>query len=307
MGCQTKCQVIDPAIEEISVSRQCELMGLNRSSYYYHPKEKPLLEAALVDELTELYKDAPFYGYRRVKEELKDKGFDLGRRKVLKLKALLGLHTLYPKKRTTIPDKQHKKYPYLLKGVKITKPNQVWSTDITYISVGRSTAYLVGVIDWYSRKILSYRISNTMDRSFCIEALNEALDKYGKPEIFNSDQGSQFTSTDFTSVLLENDIKISMDGKGRWADNILIERFFRSLKYEEVYLKHYDNLKEAKIDVAKYIEFYNTRRKHSSLGYNTPDDVYFKRVDFNPKFQISKEIQNPGLLFREYFISQQVA
>ena len=282
-------------------------MGLNRSSYYYQPKEKPLLEAALVDELTELYKDAPFYGYRRVKEELKDKGFDLGRRKVLKLKALLGFHTLYPKKRTTIPDKQHKKYPYLLKGVKITKPNQVWSTDITYISVGRSTAYLVGVIDWYSRKILSYRISNTMDRSFCIEALNEALDKYGKPEIFNSDQGSQFTSTDFTSVLLENDIKISMDGKGRWADNILIERFFRSLKYEEVYLKHYDNLKEAKIDVAKYIEFYNTRRKHSSLGYNTPDDVYFKRVDFNPKFQISKEIQNPGLLFREYFISQQIA
>ena len=282
-------------------------MGLNRSSYYYQPKEKPLLEAALVDELTELYKDAPFYGYRRVKEELKDKGFDLGRRKVLKLKALLGFHTLYPKKRTTIPDKQHKKYPYLLKGVKITKPNQVWSTDITYISVGRSTAYLVGVIDWYSRKILSYRISNTMDRSFCIEALNEALDKYGKPEIFNSDQGSQFTSTDFTSVLLENGIKISMDGKGRWADNILIERFFRSLKYEEVYLKHYDNLKEAKIDVAKYIEFYNTRRKHSSLGYNTPDDVYFKRVDFNPKFQISKEIQNPGLLFREYFISQQIA
>ena len=307
MDCQTKCQVIDPAIEEISVSRQCELMGLNRSSYYYQPKEKPLLEVALVDELTELYKDAPFYGYRRVKEELKDKGFELGRRKVLKLKALLGLHTLYPKKRTTIPDKQHKKYPYLLKGVKITKPNQVWSTDITYISVGRSTAYLVGVIDWYSRKILSYRISNTMDRSFCIEALNEALDKYGKPEIFNSDQGSQFTSTDFTSVLLENGIKISMDGKGRWADNILIERFFRSLKYEEVYLKHYDNLKEAKLDVAKYIEFYNTRRKHSSLGYNTPDDVYFKRVDFNPKFQISKEIQNPGLLFREYFISQQVA
>ena len=154
MDCQSKCQVIDPAIEKISVKRQCELMGLNRSSYYYQPKEKPLLEFALVDQLTNLYKDAPFYGYRRVKEELKDKGFNIGRRKVLKLKSLLGLHTLYPKKRTTIADKQHKKYPYLLKGVEITEPNQVWSIDITYISVGRSTAYLVGIIDWCSRKIL---------------------------------------------------------------------------------------------------------------------------------------------------------
>jgi putative transposase len=282
-------------------------MSLNRSSYYYRPKEKALPDAELIKELNALYGDAPFFGYRRVKEELNDKGFELGRRRVLKLKALLGLHTLYPKKKTTIANKQHKKYPYLLKGVKITKPNQVWSIDITYISVGRSTAYLVGIIDWFSRKIISYRISNSMDKSFCIEALNEAMEKYGKPEIFNSDQGSQFTSEDFTSILKDNDIKISMDGKGRWADNILIERFFRSMKYEEVYLKHYDNLKEAKLDIAKYINFYNTRRKHSSLAYNTPDNVYFKGADFNPKFQISKEIQNPGLLFREYFISQQIA
>lgn len=282
-------------------------MNLNRSSYYYHPKEKPLLDAALFKELTELYEYAPFYGYRRVKEELKDKGFELGRRKILKLKAELGLHTLYPKKKTTIVDKEHKKYPYLLKGVKTTNPNQVWSIDITYLSVGRSTAYLVGIIDWYSRKILSYRISNSMDRSFCIEALNEALDKHGKPEIFNSDQGSQFTSDDFTNILKDNEIKISMDGKGRWADNILIERFFRSLKYEEVYLKHYENLKEAKQDIAKYITFYNNRRKHSSLDYNTPDDVYYKRVDYYPEFKISKGIQNLGLLFREYFISQLVA
>jgi len=303
---QIKCRVIDKT-NEISVKRQCELLNINRSRYYYQPKENELPDAALVDELNELYKDAPFFGYRKVKEELKDKGFEVGRRKLLKLKAELGLHTLYPKKKTTIPNKQHKKYPYLLKGEKIKKPNQVWSIDITYISVGRSTAYLVGIIDWYSRKILSYRISNSMDKNFCIEALNEALGKYGKPEIFNSDQGSQFTSDDFTKVLIKNEINISMDGKGRWADNILIERFFRSLKYEEVYLKHYENLKEAKQEIAKYITFYNTRRKHFSLGYNTPDNVYFKRVDFYPEFQISKEIQNPGLLFREYFRSQQVA
>lgn len=307
MDCQSKCQVIDPGIEKISVSRQCELIGLNRSSYYYQPKEKPLLDVALVDELTGIYNKSPFFGYRRVKDDLKDKGFEVGRRKVLKLKALLGLHTLYPKKKTTIPNKQHKKYPYLLKGVSITKPNQVWSTDITYISVGRSTAYLVGVIDWYSRKILSYRISNSMDRSFCIDALNEALEKYGKPEIFNSDQGSQFTSDDFTKILKDNGIKISMDGKGRWADNILIERFFRSLKYEEIYLKNYENLKEAKFEIAKYIQFYNTRRKHSSLKYNTPDDVYLKSGEFNLEFKISTKIKNTRLLFKDYLVSQQVA
>lgn len=299
--------LIESDSDDLTIKEQCELLNLNRSNYYYQPKVKAEINPVLIEEMNKIYIDMPYYGYRRTIEELKDKGINIGQRRILRLKVMLGLHTLYPKKKTTIPDKQHKKYPYLLKGVKITKPSHVWSIDITYISVGRSTAYLVGIIDWYSRKILSYRISNTMDRSFCIEALNEALEKYGKPEIFNSDQGSQFTSEDFTAILKDNSIKISMDGKGRWADNILIERFFRSLKYEEVYLKHYESLKEAKLDIAKYINFYNTRRKHSSLAYNTPNDVYFKCVDFNPKFQISKEIQNPGLLFREYFISQQIA
>lgn len=307
MDYRTKCQAIEPKLKDLPVKRQCELIGLNRSSYYYEPKEKVLLDMKLVNEISSIYEKFPYFGYRRVKEELKEKKIDVGKRKILKLKSLLGLHTLYPKKITTIPDKQHKKYPYLLKGVKITKPNQVWSTDITYLKVGRSTAYFVGVIDWYSRKILSYRISNSMDRSFCIDSLNEAIEKYGKPEIFNSDQGSQFTSDDFTKILSDNDIKISMDGKGRWADNIFIERFFRSLKYEEIYLKNYDNLKEAKIEISKYINIYNNRRKHSSLGYNTPDNVYFKRIEFNPKFKNSNEIENMGLLFRNYLISQHVA
>lgn len=305
MDCRTRCQVIEPANRELSISRQCELLGQNRSSYYYKPKEVASISPALILELDELYKEAPFYGYRRTVEELKDKGYNLGRRAVLKLKAMLGLKTRYPKKKTTISDKQHKKYPYLLKGMEITKKNQVWSTDITYISVGRSTAYLVGIIDWHSRNLLSYRISNTMDRSFCIDALNEAMAKYGTPDYFNTDQGSQFTSEEFTAILKDNFIKISMDGVGRWADNIFIERFFRSLKYEEIYLKHYEDLKEAKQEIAKYIRFYNSRRKHSSLGYKTPDQVYFN----NPDFQISKEIQKTGFKGKNNIddSSQQVA
>lgn len=295
------------------------MLNLNRSSYYYQPKVEPEIDPLLLGQLNDIYEKMPFYGYRRTIEELKDRGINIGQRSILKLKALLGLHTLYPKRKTTISDKQHKKYPYLLRGMDIIKNNQVWSTDITYLSVGRSTAYLVGVIDWHSRKILSYRISNTMDRSFCIDALNEAIEKYGKPDFFNTDQGSQFTSEEFTGVLINNDIKISMDGVGRWADNIFIERFFRSLKYEEVYLKHYENLKEAKQEIAKYMNFYNSKRKHSSLGYDTPDNVYFgtpkqrpfgssfRRVEFNTEFQISKEIQNPVLQFKKYFLSQEVS
>jgi putative transposase len=280
-----KKSLVDTKDRTLSLKDQCEILNLNRSSYYYKNKEKASEDPELITELTKIYEETPFYGYRRSIDELKEKGFDCSQRKVLRLKSELGLKTLYPKRKTTISNKEHKKYPYLLKKVEINKSNKVWATDITYLSVGRSVAYLVAVIDWSSRKILSYRISNTMERSFCIEALQEAFNKYGKPKYFNSDQGSQFTSDDFIKVLKDKKVKISMDGKGRWADNIIIERFFRSLKYEEVYLKSYESLKEAKVEIGKYINFYNSKRKHSSLGKKTPDQFYLDKL---PKKDISR-------------------
>jgi putative transposase len=282
---QMKKSLVDTKDRTLSLKDQCEILNLNRSSYYYKNKEKASEDPELITELTKIYEETPFYGYRRSIDELKEKGFDCSQRKVLRLKSELGLKTLYPKRKTTISNKEHKKYPYLLKKVEINKSNKVWATDITYLSVGRSVAYLVAVIDWSSRKILSYRISNTMERSFCIEALQEAFNKYGKPKYFNSDQGSQFTSDDFIKVLKDKKVKISMDGKGRWADNIIIERFFRSLKYEEVYLKSYESLKEAKVEIGKYINFYNSKRKHSSLGKKTPDQFYLDKL---PKKDISR-------------------
>lgn len=261
----------------MSIREQCELLELNRGSYYYESQAQPVTPELLVA-FEEVYLECPFYGSRRIPLALKEKGFNIGRKKVRKFKQLLGLFTFYPKKKTTIPNKAHRKYPYLLNGLEINRPNQVWSIDITYLPLGKSSLYLVGILDWYSRKILSYRISNSMDQHFCLEALEEALRQYDKPEIFNSDQGSQFTSQAFTGRLAQEGIAISMDGKGRALDNIRIERFFRTLKYEDYFLKKYENPKEVKAGIKDFIRFYNQRRFHSAIGYKRPDQMYFESV-----------------------------
>ncbi len=228
----------------------------------------------LLRTLDELHLKVPFYGARKLVVELSKQGIDVGRKKVRSLLRLLGLEALYRKPRTTIPDKEHKIYPYLLRDIVVDRANQVWATDITYIPLARGFVYLVAVIDWYSRKVLSWRLSNTLDTDFCVEALTEALSKYGRPEIFNSDQGCQFTSTAFTDVLKEAGVRISMDGKGRWMDNRFVERLWKSLKYEEVYLKGYDSVRVAERSIGEYFSFYNSERSHQGLGYQTPDEVY---------------------------------
>jgi putative transposase len=206
--------------------------------------------------------------------ELLGQGFEVGKKLVLKLKNKLGLKTAFPKKQLSIPAANYVRYPYLLKDMSISAPNQVWSSDITYLPCKQGKLYMVTIIDWYSRKVLANRISNTMDRRFCLEALDEAICKYGKPEVFNTDLGSQFTSHDFIEKLTEHGIKVSHDGKGKWADNIIIERFFRTMKYEEYFLKYYESVKEAKCSIAKYIDFYNGKRFHAALNYKTPNQVY---------------------------------
>ena len=226
--------------------------------------------------IDDIYSDAPFYGYRKVHQQLLENGFKLGENRVLKYMNELGLKAIYPSKKvqTTLANIEHKKYPYLLREMDINKPNLVWSTDITYIRVDGGFVYMAAVIDWYSKAILSYKISNTMDSSLVIDVLNDALDKYGAPKIFNTDQGSQYTSEVHTQRLLEHGIQISMDGKGRATDNIAIERFWRSVKYENIHLSEYKSIRELKEGVAEYIEFYNNRRFHQSLGYKKPMEVY---------------------------------
>lgn len=222
----------------------------------------------------------PFMGSRRLALELADEGHHVNRKKVKRLMLIMRIEAIFPKKRTTNPNKLHKIYPYLLRDVKITYVDQVWSTDITYIPMAKGFIYVVAIIDWFSRKVLSWRQSNTMDVHFCLDALNEALQRFGKPEIFNTDQGSQFTSEAFTGRLKQEGIKISMDGKRRWIDNVLVERLWRSLKYEEVYLKAYETIKQAELEIGHYFVFYNEQRKHTSLNRLTPDQVYHSRQRF---------------------------
>lgn len=257
------------------LTRQCNLLELSRSTFYYRRKPlKPrdLEMARIIDEIHLAY---PFYGSRRIMHELRARGYDVGRGHVSKLMQLMGIRAIYRRPRTTIPAKQHKIYPYLLKDKTIDRAGQAWAADITYLPMRRGFAYLVAIMDWASRKVLSWRLSNTMDASFCSEALTEAIARYGCPEIFNTDQGSQFTSDDFTDVLKDHKIRISMDGRGRWVDNVFVERLWRSVKYEEVYLKAYESLSEARKGLGDYFEFYNARRRHQSLDYRTPDEVYW--------------------------------
>ena len=259
----------------LSVSRQCELLDLARSSYYYVPEPVSDEELELMRLIDQCYLELPFYGTRRIKDWLQDKhNRVVNRKRIQRLRRLLAIETLYPKRNLSLANHQHKIYPYLLHGLTIDRPNQVWSTDITYIPMAKGFVYLVAVMDWYSRRVLSWKLSTTMDTSFCVEALEEAIENYGCPEIFNTDQGAQFTSEQFTGVLKQHDIKISMDGKGRWIDNVFVERLWRSVKYEEVYLKAYDSVFDAKRSLGRYFDFYNTERRHQSLEKQTPDSVY---------------------------------
>jgi putative transposase len=231
----------------------------------------------LMRKIDELHLNYPFAGSRMLRDMLAQQGIEVGRRHVRTLMRRMAIETLYRRPNTSKPAPGHRIYPYLLRGLAITRPNQVWSTDITYIPMARGFVYLVAVVDWFSRRVLSWRLSITMDVSFCIEALEEALGKYGKPEIFNTDQGSQFTSESFIGRLNKEGIDISMDGKGRWCDNVFIERLWRSLKYEQVYLYAYESVTEARSKIGRYLEFYNSNRPHSSLGARTPDQVYIHR------------------------------
>lgn len=234
--------------------------------------------------LDELHLRHPFKGSRRLRDDLWDlHSLQVNRKRIQRLMRLMGMEALHPKARTTRPDKQHRIYPYLLKGLVIDRPNQVWATDITYIPMRKGFLYLVAIIDWYSRKVLSWRLSNSLDAAFCKEALEDALGRHGTPEIFNSDQGCQFTSDEFTDVLKEKGIRISMDGKGRWVDNVFVERLWRSLKYEEVYLKAYETVAEATAEIGHWLAFYNEERRHASLDRHTPDQVYFNLPSGLPK------------------------
>ena len=269
---------------QLSLTRQCELLDVNRSSLYYRPRETSGEDEELMSLIDRIYLEYPFKGSRRVVYALRDRhGIRVNRKRVRRLMGLMGLCALYPRRRTTVRDAGHKVYPYLLGGVKISRPDQVWAADITYVPMDRGFVYLVAVMDWHSRKVLSWKVSNTMDVSFCVEALEEALGRYGRPGIFNTDQGSQFTSEAFTEVLKENDIRISMDGKGSWRDNVFVERLWRSLKYEEVHLKAYESVGMAKAEIGKWIEFYNSVRRHSGLGGLTPDQVYYSSEDGRTK------------------------
>ncbi|WAK04325.1 IS3 family transposase (plasmid) [Methylobacter sp. YRD-M1] len=266
---------IDPQAE-LSVTQQCKLLALSRSSVYYRPVEVSDEDLRLMKAIDAIHLEQPFRGSRRIRDELLDQKVVayINRKKVQRLMRQMGLVALYPKKKTSLPGKGHKIYPYLLKGLRIDRPNQVWATDICYIPMAKGFLYLVAVMDWHSRKVLSWRLSNTMDTGFCLEALEEAIARYGVPEMFNTDQGSQFTSDKFTGILNAHGIKISMDGKGRWVDNVFVERLWRSIKYEEIYLKAYETPRQAESEIGKYFRFYNEKRRHQGLAGKTPDEVY---------------------------------
>jgi len=267
--------LIEPLCKEPSIRRQCELLSISRSSYYYKPKPMKPEDLDLMRKIDELYTDDSSRGSRSIRRQLKRQGIIVNRKRIQRLMRLMGIEAVYPKPRTTRRHPGHKVYPYLLRGMNIELPNQVWAADITYVPMNHGFMYLVAVMDWYSRKILSWRVSNTMDADFCVEALQEALSRYGRPEIFNTDQGSQFTSKDFTGTLKEHGVKISMDGRGRCQDNIFIERLWWTIKYQYLYLHSFENGLSLRQGLAKWISKYNDDRGHSALDDRTPDEVYY--------------------------------
>lgn len=274
--------MIAPSDCFLSVNHQCELLDLSRSSYYYRPykNESELnFDYRLLQRLDAIYLNCPFYGSRRLTEQLKCEGFVVNRKRICRLMEQMGIQAIYPGKKLSVSNPEHHIFPYLLKGVRVSGVNHVWSSDITYIPMRRGFLYLVAIMDWYSRYVLSWELSQTLEKHFCISALERALSLgNGAPKIFNTDQGSQFTTPSFTGLLLSRGIAISMDGRGRVFDNIFIERLWRTVKQEEVYLKDYENAREAELELKCYFEFYNNERLHQSLGYRSPVEVYTKRA-----------------------------
>jgi putative transposase len=266
-------RLVEPKVG-VSMRRQCELLGVSRSSLYYEPVEPDAEELALMRRLDQLHLEHPSFGSRMMGRTLTAEGVQVNRKRVQRLMRLMGLESLAPKPKTSKPAPEHPVYPYLLRNLKVSRVNQVWASDITYIPMARGFAFLVAIIDLFSRLVLAWRLSNTLDTAFCVEALHDALGRYGRPEIFNTDQGSQFTAEEFTEVLLESGIKISMDGRGRCLDNVFVERLWRSLKYEEVYLYAYETMSAARAGIGWYFDFFNNDRPHSALGYQTPASFY---------------------------------
>jgi putative transposase len=267
--------MVDPKAPTLSVTRQCRLLSIQRSSYYYKPKPIKAEDLKLMRLIDEQYLKEPTWGSRSMRNHLRRLGYKINRKRVQRLMRLMGIEAIYPKPKTSRPHPAHKVYPYLLRNLTIDRPNQVWAADITYIPMGHGYMYLVAVMDWYSRKVLAWRVSNTMDTDFCVEALKEAIRRFGTPEIFNTDQGSQFTSEAFTGVLKAHDINISMDGRGRCQDNIFIERLWWTLKYHYIYLRSFDNGAELRKALRGWFSFYNKERFHQALDNLTPDEVYY--------------------------------
>lgn len=266
--------MIEPEHPRLSIVRQFELVSISRSGFYHRPAGETPLNLALMRLVDAQFLETPWYGSRQMARHLRREGYMVGRKRVRRLMAKMGLAPIYQRPRTTVPHPQHRVWPYLLRDLLVDRPNQVWCADITYIPMRRGFLYLVAVMDWATRKVLAWRVSNTMDVEFCIEALEEALARFGRPEIFNSDQGSQFTSPRFTGVLQSAGVRISMDGRGRWMDNVFIERLWRSLKYECVYLHAFETGSELRAGLTKWIGYYNAGRPHSGLGGQTPDEAY---------------------------------
>lgn len=266
--------MVDGDHDALSVRRQCEMLGVSRSGFYYEPVATDPAELVLMRRIDELHLKWPFYGSRKLALELRNEGCEANRKRVQRLMRLMGLEAMAPKPKTSEPHPEHPVYPYLLRGLAISRANQVWAADITYIPMRAGFVYLVAIMDWHSRRVLSWRVSTTLDPSFCVEALEEALERFAQPDIFNTDQGAQFTAEAFTKTLRNRGVAISMDGKGRCLDNVFVERLWRSLKYEEVYLHAYENVTEARIGIGRYFGFYNERRPHQALGYQTPAGFY---------------------------------
>jgi putative transposase len=268
--------MIEPKHPDLSVRRQCELIGLNRSSFYMKVARESPLNLELMRLIDQQYLKTPFYGVRRMTVILRRQGYEINHKRIARLMHTMGLQALFPRKNLSHPAQGHQIYPYLLRNMKIQHVNQVWSTDITYVPMAQGFMYLVAIIDWYSRYVLTWQLSNTLDGAFCLATLQQALQD-GQPEIFNTDQGAQFTAHDFTQCLLDADVKISMDGKGRALDNIFVERLWRSVKYEDIYLKNYESGLALQKGLENYFQFYNYERPHQSLNYRVPADVYYGR------------------------------
>jgi putative transposase len=275
MSRERRKALVEPKHPRLSISRQCGLLDISRSSWYHEALGESAENLTLMRLIDEQFLETPYYGARQMARYLRRRGYWVGRKRVRRLMQKMGLMAIYQKPRTSTPHPQHRIYPYLLKGVEIDSPNHVWCADVTYIPMRKGFLYLVAIMDWYSRKVLSWRLSNTLDADFCCEALKEALSTHGKPAIFNTDQGSQFTSFEFTQILKDAEIRISMDSKGRWMDNVMIERLWRSLKYECVYLHAFETGSEARNGIERWIRRYNEERPHSSLDDRTPHEAYW--------------------------------